>query len=661
MLFQKCEEKYMTDINEAIVWLNDRSAEYEKGHPTVSDKEWDDKYFQLKDTLKGQTITDDAILKINPIDQVNPAFNLTPKGELKRVEHNHEMLSLDKTKDIFAVLDFLQNHDYCAMAKMDGLTCSLRYVNGRLVSAETRGNGFVGEDVTHNAQVISTIPKVVDYKDELIVDGEIISTYQNFEKFNGLYKNPRNFAAGSIRLLDPRECANRGLTFIAWDVIKGFDDLDKFIDKLDALGKLGFKIVPWSVDNDLQQVVDNVKNEANLNSYPIDGVVFKFNDIEYGKSLGKTSHHFKNAIAYKFYDELMVSYLENIEWTMGRIGTLTPVAVFQPIEMDGSTVQRASLHNLSILEDVLGMPYKGQEVQVYKANMIIPQISEAIKINPKEDYEYEPIEFPKVCPICGEPLETIVSSTDGVKNLYCPNKDCAGKAINQFDHFCGKKGLDIKGLSKATLEKLLDWGWIEKFHDIFLLSQYKKEWGKKPGFGAKSVENILNSISAARTTTLEKFISSLGIPLIGSTVSKDICKHVDSYEDFRNKCLTHFDFTKWEGFAESKTYALWNYDFDEANKIYNLLTIIKEEKPLYELTLKDKVVVITGRLNIYKNRNELQKAIEERGGKVTGSISKRTDYLINNDINSDSSKNRSAKEYGIPIITEAEFKEQFID
>ena len=649
----------MTDINEAILWLNDRSIEYEKGHPTVSDKEWDDKYFQLKDALSNHVVTDDAVLHINPVEQVNPAFNLDTISELKRVEHNHEMLSLDKTKSIFSVLDFLQNHDYCAMAKMDGLTCSLRYVNGRLVSAETRGNGFVGEDVTHNAQVISTIPKTIDYTDELIVDGEIISTYQNFEKFNGLYKNPRNFAAGSIRLLDPKECAARGLTFIAWDVIEGFNDINTFIDKLDALGKLGFKIVPWSVDNDLQQVVDNVKNEASLNSYPIDGVVFKFNDIEYGKSLGKTSHHFKNAIAYKFYDELMVSYLEDIEWTMGRIGTLTPVAVFQPIEMDGSTIQRASLHNLSVLKDLLGVPYKGQEVQVFKANMIIPQISEAIKINPTEDYEYEPIPFPTVCPICGETLEVITN--DDVMNYYCPNPNCAGKAVNQFDHFCGKKGLDIKGLSKATLEKLLDWGWIEKFHDIFLLSQYKKEWGKKPGFGAKSVENILNAINASKTTTLEKFISSLGISLIGSTVSKDICKHVNSYEDFRNKCLTHFNFTQWEGFADSKTQALWDYDFTEANKVYDLLTIVEDEKSDVKLTLEGKVIVITGRLNQFKNRNELQKAIEERGGKVVGSISKKTSYLINNDIKSDSAKNKSAKELGIPIITEAEFKEQFID
>lgn len=643
------------NINDEIKWLNDRTAEYNQGHPTVSDREWDEKYFALKDIMSNNS--DDAVLPIgNPLDEVDPTFDLTAVKELKKVEHNHEMLSLEKTKSIFEVLAFLNNHDYCAMAKMDGLTCSLRYLNGKLVSAETRGNGIVGEDVTHNAYVIPSIPKVIGYEEELVVDGEIISTYRNFEKFTGLYKNPRNFAAGSIRLLDPKECQERGLAFIAWDLVKGFDESKVFTNKLDILEKLGFTIVPWSIENDLNQVVENVKSEAALNSFPIDGIVFKFNDIEYGKSLGKTSHHFKNAIAYKFYDELYTTYLRDIDWTMGRTGNLTPVAVFDPVEMDGSTVSRASLHNLSIMEETLGSPYYGQELQVYKANMIIPQIFEAIKINVDEE---DKVKYPTKCPICGE-LLTITQNND-VKELYCANPNCAGKALNQFDHFCSKKGLDIKGLSKATLEKLLDWGWLENFHDIFTLKQYKREWGKKPGFGVKSVEKILNSIDEAKITTLEKFIASLGIPFIGSSVSKDICSKVENYEDFRNKCITHFDFTQWDGFADSKTDILWNYDFTEADRIYSFLTIIQEEKEEKEQTLKDKNIVITGRLTEFKNRNELQKMIEERGGRVTSTISKRTDYLINNDINSTSTKNKSAKEYGVPIITETDFKAQFID
>ncbi len=637
----------------AIDWLNERTEEYDRGHPTVSDQEWDDVYFQLKNSeSKGGDIFANS-----PTQAVNPTFNPEKVSELKKVEHNHPMLSLDKTKDIFEVLAFLNNKNYIAMAKMDGLTLSLRYVNGLLVSAETRGNGAVGEDVTHNARVIYNIPQQIPYDEELVVDGEIISTYQNFEQFSGWAKNPRNFAAGSIRLLDSEECAKRGLMFVAWDVIKGFDESVSVTNKLCIIEKLGFTIVPWTFDEDIQAAVDAIRESASLYSYPIDGVVFKFDDIEYGKSLGQTSHHFKNAIAYKFYDDMTNSKLEKIDWSMGRTGILTPVAVFKPIEMDGTTVSRASLHNVSVIEDIIGQPWVGQEVQVYKANMIIPQIHKAEGL-PK-DREVEYITIPEICPICGEKTRLIFR--DGVKELYCTNPNCAGKFVNQVDHFVGKKGLDIKGLSKATIEKLLEWKWINNLSDIFKLEEHRMEWGKKPGFGAKSVDNILKAIEASKTTTLEKFISSLGIPLIGSTVSKDICKYVDSYEDFRNKCMTHFNFMEWDGFAESKTSSLWNYDFAEADKIYEYLTIIKEEKPSKNLVLEGKTIVITGRLTEFKNRNELQKAIEERGGRVVGSISKKTSYLINNDINSDSSKNKSAKEYGIPIITEADFKAQFID
>jgi DNA ligase (NAD+) len=647
----------MTDdfnkVSGLVSWLNARTKEYEEGHPTVSDAEWDKKYFELKvlEDNSGIIFPNSPTQRVLPMGQT---YQIVDK--LEKVEHNHPMLSLDKTKDLFDVLTFLNDQDYVAMAKMDGLTCSLRYVDGKLTSAETRGDGVVGENIFHNALVVNNIPKKIDYKDELIVDGEIISTYDNFNNFAGWFKNPRNFAAGSIRLLNSQECAKRNLKFIAWDMIKGFEDLELFSNRLQKLEELGFEVVPTSFSFNIQEVIDNIKDQARVKSYPIDGIVFKFDNVEYGKSLGQTTHHFKNALAYKFYDELFSSTLEDIDWTMGRTGVLTPVAIFKPIEMDGSSVSRASLHNLSVMEELLGIPFVGQEVQVFKANMIIPQISKAERANEKPDHI---IPLPEKCPICGEEVKIKVNGD--VKELYCPNPNCAGKIINQFDHFVGKKGLDIKGLSKATIEKLLEWDWLHDLHDIFELHNYKMEWGKKPGFGAKSVANILNAIEQAKTTTLDKFISALGIPLIGSTVSKDICTKIKDYEEFRNKCLTHFDFMKWDGFAESKTEALWNYDFTEANKIYKYLTIIQEEKEDVSLTLNGKTIVITGRLTEFKNRNELQKAIEDRGGKVTGSISKRTDYLINNDINSDSSKNKSAKEYGIPIITEADFKAQFID
>ena len=640
-------------ISGLVSWLNERTKEYEEGHPTVSDADWDKRYFELKnlENESGIIFPNSPTQRVQPLNQ---KYQIVTK--LKKVEHNHPMLSLDKTKNLFDVLTFLNDQDYVAMAKMDGLTCSLRYLDGKLISAETRGDGTVGEDVLHNVLVMNNVPKKIDYYDELIVDGEVISTYDNFNNFAGWFKNPRNFAAGSIRLLDSKECSKRNLKFIAWDVIKGFDDFKLLSEKLQELEKIGFDIVPSGFSFDIQEVVDNIKDQARVKNYPIDGIVFKFDDIEYGKSLGQTAHHFKNALAYKFYDELFSSTLENIDWTMGRTGVLTPVAEFKSLEMDGSTVSRASLHNLSVMEELLGIPFVGQEVQVFKANMIIPQISKAERANEKPDHI---IPLPEKCPICGGEVKIRVNGD--VKELYCPNPNCAGKIVNQFDHFIGKKGLDIKGLSKATIEKLLEWNWLHDLHDIFELHNYRMEWGKKPGFGAKSVANILNAIEQAKTTTLDKFISALGIPLIGSTVSRDICTKVKDYEEFRNKCLTHFDFMKWDGFAESKTEALWNYDFTEANKIYEYLTIIQEEKEDVSLTLNGKTIVITGRLTEFKNRNELQKAIEDRGGKVTGSISKRTDYLINNDINSDSSKNRSAKEYGIPIITEADFKAQFID
>lgn len=653
------EINYFSEIQGLIAWLNERTKEYNQGRPTVSDELWDEKYFKLQklERESGLVFPDSPTQKVQPEETtILNQDSFTSVESLKKVEHNHPMLSLDKTKDLFSVLKFLGDKDFVGMAKMDGLTCSLKYENGYLVSAETRGDGAVGEDITHNARVIKNIPKVIKYTEPLIVDGEVISTYENFEKFAGWFKNPRNFAAGSIRLLDSKECDRRGLKFIAWDVIEGFNELNIFSQKLQELDKLGFEIVPGYYSHNIQEVIDQIKEECRIKSFPIDGIVFKFEDIEYGKSLGQTTHHFKNALAYKFYDELFVSSLESIDWTMGRTGVLTPVAEFKPIEMDGSIVSRASLHNLSVMEELLGIPFKGQEVQVFKANMIIPQISQAERANEKPDHV---IPLPEKCPICGEEVKIRVNGD--VKELYCPNPNCAGKIINQFDHFVGKKGLDIKGLSKATIEKLLEWDWLHDLHDIFELHNHKMEWGKKPGFGAKSVANILNAIEQAKTTTLDKFISALGIPLIGSTVSKDICARIKDYEEFRNKCLTHFNFMKWDGFAESKTEALWNYDFTEANKIYEYLTIIQEEKENVSLTLNGKTIVITGRLTEFKNRNELQKAIEDRGGKVTGSISKRTDYLINNDINSDSSKNRSAKEYGIPIITEADFKAQFID
>ena len=567
------------------------------------------------------------------------------------------MLSLDKTKSLDDVISFANKHPMVAMTKVDGLTCSLRYINGRLVSAETRGNGVIGEDVLHNAMTVTTIPHRIDYNNELVVDGEIVCLTNDFREFAEEYKNPRNFAAGSIRLLDSNECAKRKLTFIAWDVIKGFDDKPLFSDRIKSLKRLGFSIVPHMVCSKIgENTVDIIKTLSVSHHIPFDGIVFKFNDIIYGRAQGETAHHFKNAIAYKFYDEIYPTKLKDIEWSMGRTGVLTPVAIFEPIDIEGTMVERASLHNLSILKETLNIPWKGQQVGIFKANMIIPQIATA-------DTETEPepedvILTPSVCPVCGKPLKERADNASIF--LECCNDECEGKLINRLDHFCGKKGLDIKGLSKATLEKLVDWGWVSTPVDIFSLKEHKEEWMNKPGFGEKSVVNILNSIEAGKNCTLEAFIASLGIPLIGRSVAAELCKHFESYEALSKAIDEGYDFTKLQGFAESKQQAIMEFDYTEADRLYGILNVKLPETEIDASAqlLKDKKFVITGTVKHFKNRAELQSFIEKLGGKVVSSVSKNVDYLINNDATSTSAKNVAAKKLGIPVLTEDEFLEK---
>ena len=644
-------EKISEQLIALIEYLNDRTAEYDTGHPTITDKEWDDKYFELicLERELGYTLNNSPTIKVS-YDVVN---------QLNKIEHNHKMLSLNKTKDIADVVDFIGDKEFVAMSKMDGLTCSLRYINGRLVSAETRGNGLIGEDILHNAKVIPTIPNNIPYKEELVIDGEIICTYKDFDEFSTDYKNPRNYAAGSIRLLDAKECSLRKLTFVAWDVLSGLDELNLLTDRIQRLKQFGFITVPLMVSKKefIEDLPHGILSISQMFSYPIDGVVFKFNDIAYGRSLGETAHHFKNAIAYKFYDEEYETYLTDIEWTMGRTGALTPVAIFKPINIDGSEISRASLHNLSIMEELSGgFERVGDILHIYKANMIIPQVSKWEHIGEYDENNH--IFIPEVCPICGEKTE--IRMDNDTKVLYCSNPNCEGKLINKLDHFCGKKGLDIKGLSKATLEKLIMWGWVNDISDLMDLTKYRNEWIKKPGFGEKSVDKIINAIEESKFTTLEAFISSLGIPLIGRTVSRELVKHIDSYEEFRQMVDNKFDFSVYEGFAESKTSAIWNFNFTEADKVVSYLHFNKEETNTVESKNCDNLkVVITGKLNHFKNRDAFKACIEANGGKVVDTISKNINYLINNDVNSTSSKNISAKKLGIPIISEEEFINKF--
>ena len=626
---------------------------YEEGTPIMSDKEWDEKFFQLQEIEKKNGFT----LPNSPTQHIN--YEVI--NELEKVTHNHPMLSLDKTKDLNKVTGFLKDKDYVAMCKMDGLTLSLRYNKGSLISAETRGNGVVGEDVTHNALVIPSIPNTISYIGELIVDGEIVCTYDDFQEFSNTYRNPRNFAAGSIRLLDSRECEKRKLTFFAWDVISGFSPLSTVSDKLYWLKDVcNFQLTPLIVNHPhgASVAVNELKNWAQRHSLPIDGIVFKFNDIEYGKSLGATAHHFNNAIAYKFYDETYPTVLRNIEWTMGRTGVLTPVAIFDPIDADGSEVSRASLHNISIMEEIFHKesPFIGQKIEIYKANMIIPQVYSAESIN---TFSHSPdlffIDIPNKCPICGCP--TLINDNNGVKTLICGNDNCSGKLINRLDHFCGKKGLDIKGLSTATLEKLIEWEWVTCLEDIFTLNKFKDTWIRIVGFGEKSVTKILEAIENAKNCTLEAFISALGIPLIGNNVSKELVKYIDSYEDFREKVNNKWNFSKLENFGEAKMNSILTFDYSEADRVREYLNIQEKQNSQEENenTLVNKTFVITGKLKTFSNRDALKVYIESLGGKVAGSVSKKTSYLINNDKNSTSSKNKTALDYNIPIITEEEF------
>ena len=640
-----------------VAELNKATVAYDKGEPIMSDKEWDDLYFELQSLEKkyGQSLENSPTRKIH-FEKVS---------ELKKVKHSHLMLSLDKTKDIDVIKSFFGDKDRIAMCKMDGLTCSLTYENGKLISAETRGDGIVGEDITHNALVIPSIPNRINYSKRLVIDGEIICTYYDFENFKDEYKNPRNFASGSIRLLDSKECANRKLTFVAWDVIEGMSG-KLLTENLQELNKLGFNIVPIAASDTVEVQIDTIKDFAKAFGYPIDGVVFKFNDIEYGKSLGVTDHHFKNAIAYKFYDEEYETRLINIHWTMGRTGVLTPVAIFEPIEIDGTIVERASLHNYSIMREVLGScAYVGQKIKVYKANQIIPQISDAVKFDYGTVVSHGGVsanDEPECCPICGGGTE-IIKSADGVMNMYCSNPNCEGKIINRLDHFCGKKGLDIKGLSKLTLEKLVDWEWVSSFKDVLTLKEHKDEWVKKPGFGDKSVTRILDAIeSATNNVELHKVISAAGIPLIGSTAAKDLAKHFGTWSAFREAVDNNFDFTELMNFGDTMACEILEFNYSQIDEaVENGISFIEknEEKSENENSLKDITFVVTGKLKTFKNRDAITEYIAARGGKVTGSVTKKTNYLINNDNTSTSAKNLTAQKLGVPVITEEDFLKIF--
>lgn len=640
-------------IRNLIDKLNHYTEAYDRGEPEISDTQWDEMYFDLVKLENSSGI-------YFP-DSPTQSVHFKEVSGLTKVKHNHPMLSLDKTKDWSEFLRYFTScnpsKSVIGMIKLDGLTCSLRYLDGKLVSAETRGNGVEGEDILHNAMVVKSIPKRIQYTGELIIDGEIICSYKNFEKFKDEYANPRNFAAGSIRLLNSEECSKRDLDFVAWNVVKGLDGtsvLKNFV----SLETFGFTVVPWtsSFDWDAKEFL---VEQAEKHGYPIDGLVGRFDDIAFGASLGSTEHHSRAAYAFKFKDEEYETELLDIEYTMGRTGVLTPVAIFKPVDDGESIVERANLHNLSVMEDLLTIPYYGQKITIFKANAIIPQVKygEGWEVG----VDHTPIPFPTVCPICGAPTVRITEVDSTM--LYCSSEECPGKLITKLDHFAGKKGLDIKGLSRATLDKLIDWGWVSAAADLYTLVLHSTEWKTKPGFGERSVENILNAIEASRKPTLESFISAIGIPTIGRTLSKEIAKYFKSYEEFRDAVKNHWDFTQIDKIGYEKALNIWNFNFDEADAVDEYILAYTSEEPAAAdtLTLEGYKIAITGTLTKTKNRNELQKLIEAHGGKVVTSVTKNTSILINNDVQSTSSKNVSAERLGVPILTEEEFWNLYLE
>ena len=661
----------MNSLKERMIflvdYLNKHQDLYDKGMPIISDSAWDEAYLELKEL----EIAMGKVLPNSPTQKIR----YTVVSELKKVKHEYQpMLSLNKTKDIEEIKHFLGDKEWIAMLKLDGLTCRLTYEEGKLVRAETRGDGIEGEDITHNARVLPSIPQIIPYKDTLVVDGEVICDKITFEQFQDEYANCRNFAAGSIRLLDSNECAKRGLTFVAWDLIKHDATFFDLSNKLEgALVTNGFTVVPFFLNGDFENIedtIDTLEMIARNEHYPIDGIVFKWNNIKEYEAAGRTEHHFHGGMAFKFEDDEYETELLDIEWSMGRTGVLTPVAVYKDIEIDGAICNRANLHNINTLVALLGdSPLVGQKIWVYKANQIIPQISKAQPVeeilgaDPAYFWEDPTLTFikpPSICPVCGGETE-IRESDSGTLELYCTNPQCPGKLVNILDHFCGKKGLDIKGLSKATLEKLIDWGWVTCISDICTLGEVADLWANKPGFGPKSVTKLIDSIWEARNTTLAQYLSAISIPLIGKTYAQKLADFFETYEEFRNAVTDGFDFESLDGIGPEKADAIWSFDYTEADNLVEkgIITFKAKESVLEKSgnALEGKTFCVTGRVHIWQNRDELSAAVTAAGGKVTSSVSSKTDYLVNNDVTSTSAKNLKAKELNIPIITEEELME----
>lgn len=639
--------------------LNDASyAYYNTGNPIMSDKEFDMRLEDLKELEKETGV----IFSNSPTQDI---VGWPILDELPKAVHNHKMLSLNKCHSIQEIVEFSNNKKLVASVKLDGMTASLLYENGIFVKGESRGNGYVGVDITEHIKQFMNIPLKINKKNRYIVDGECIISNDDFAKINqnGEYKNSRNLIAGTLNSLDTTVVSQRRAKFIVWDVIEGGSS-DNLTDNLNDAESLGFSVVPfWYPVNleskKLQSTLDYVFEYASDEGLPCDGVVFKFNDIEYGKSLGSTNHHFKDGIAYKKEDDVYKTKLIDVEWNCGKSGQLTPVAIFEPVDIDGSTITKSTVHNVSILEE-LNLCI-GDTIEIFKANQVIPAIKRNVSAEQRqyiEAIEAPTIYIPEYCPICG--CKTKIKQDNNSKVLVCTNENCKGKLLGKLTHYVSKNAMDIKGLSESTLEKFIELGWINDFKDIYLLKHHAAEMVKFDGFGETSVKKLLNSIEKSRITTLDRFIYSLSIPLIGRSASKIIAEYFNY--DF-NGLLDNFgfwkgfDWTTLDGFGKAMSDSMDKFITDNVTKYFvdlpGYLIFKKPETTSSSNSLEGKVFCITGSLNHFANRDEVKEKIESLGGKVSGSVNTKTDYLVCNEA-SNSSKYKKAQSLGVRIVDEDE-------
>lgn len=642
-------------MKELVALLNKASEVYYQGKDDImSNFEYDQLYEELE-KLERDT---GMVLAGSPTARVGyEVLSVLPKET-----HPSPMLSLDKTKETDQLVSWLGSKEGLLSWKMDGLTIVLAYEDGKLVKAVTRGNGQVGEVITNNAKVFKNIPLEIPCKSHLVLRGEAVISYSEFERINQLldeeeqYKNPRNLCSGSVRQLNNEITAKRNVEFYAFALVEadGLDFGNSQENKMKFLEGQGFDIVEYKMVN-AGNIVDTVKwfqDKITSNNFPSDGLVLIYEDIAYGDSLGRTAKFPRNSIAFKWADEIADTKLLGIEWSASRTGLINPIAIFEPVELEGTTVSRASVHNLSIMEQLqLG---EGDIIQVYKANMIIPQIAQNLTRSSN-------IKVPSECPVCGK--KTSVHEENGVKVLVCENEECLAKKIKSISHFVSRDAMNIDGMSEATIEKLVEKGLLHGLAGLFTLSKYKDEITEMEGFGKRSFEKLVQAAENAKKTTVAKFVYSLGIPNIGLSNAKMVCKYMDN--DFeRVRHASKEELVEIDGIGEVIAESFANF-FEEPgnNKIVDdLLEVIefeKEETNQEEEDMAGINFVITGKVNIFANRNSVKEIIEARGGKVTGSVTSKTNFLINNDVLSNSSKNKKAKELDIPIITEEEFIKKF--